>query len=216
MNKYSDDLISQIVNEYIDGQSLNGLAVKYNIPYSTIKRWLIKRNVQNNGTGRFNQRYEIKGEYAEIFVRHGNGYVKAIIDIDDIEKCKQLGIWSLSKNGYIANFKTGIYLHRYVMNCPDDMEVDHIYHNLLDNRKSQLRLATSSQQKMNSRIRRDNKSGCRGVYYDRIRNTWNVHLKSGNQRICRRFGKMSSAIEFCEKKKSEIQGEFQYKEKKEL
>ena len=212
MNKYPEKLINQIISEYIDGQSVNRLAIKYNITYSTIKNWLIKRNIPDNKTGRFYQRYEAKGEYTEIYIKSNDGYIKAIIDTEDVEKCKSIGIWSLSKNGYISNCKSGIYLHRFVMNCPDDMEVDHIHHNLLDNRKSQLRLATSSQQKMNTHIRKDNKSGCRGVYYDKQRNTWNVHLKNGNQRICKRFKNYDEAVDFCEKKKAEIQKEFQYKE----
>lgn len=212
MNKYSEELINQIIGEYIDGQSLNGLAIKYNIPYATIKHWLIKRNVPENNTGRFNQQYEIRDGYAEIYIKSNGGYVKAIIDIEDVERCKSIGIWTLAKNGYIHNCKTGIYLHRFVMDCPDDMEVDHIHHNLMDNRKSQLRLATSSQQKMNTHIRKDNKSGCRGVYYDKERDTWNVHLKNGSRRICKRFKILEDAIDFCKKKRAELQGEFEYKE----
>lgn len=212
MSKYSAELINQIIVEYIGGQSLNGLATKYNIPYATIKHWLIKNCVPNNNTGRFYQRYEIKDDYAEIYIKFHDSYVKAIIDVDDVGKCKTVGIWSLTKDGYVINYKTGIYLHRLVMNCPDNLEIDHIYHNLLDNRKSQLRLATSSQQKMNTHIRKNNKSGYRGVYFDKERNTWNVHLKKDNQRICKRFKTLEEAIAFSKKKKSELQGEFEYKE----
>lgn len=212
MNKYSEELIAQIISEYIDGQSLNRLAIKYNIHYSTIKHWLIKRNIPENNTSRFYQHYEIKDGYAEIYIKSNGGYVKALIDTEDVEKCKAIGIWSITKDGYVVNCKTKIYLHRFVMDCPDNKEVDHIYHNLLDNRKSQLRLATSSQQKMNTHIRKDNKSGYRGVYYDKQRGTWNVHLKNGNQRICKRFKNFDDAVNFCEEKKVEIQKEFQYKE----
>ena len=64
---------------------------------------------------------------------------------------------------------------------------------------------------MNTRIRKDNKSGHRGVYYDKERNTWNVHLKKGNKRVTKRFKNIEDAISFCENKKSELHGGFQYK-----
>ena len=210
MNKYSQEIKDTIREEYIGGQSISGLATKYNIPYATIKDWIKK--LPSNGTGRFYQRYEIKEDYAEIYIKNKNSYVIALIDIEDVDRCKKLGIWSLAKNGYITNCKTGVYLHRFVMNCPDNLEIDHIYHNLLDNRKSKLRESTSSEQKMNTKLRKDNTSGHRGVYYDKSRNTWNVHLKKDNLRIAKRFSSYEDAVEFCKEKIKELQGEFQYKE----
>lgn len=212
MNKYSQEIKNTIKEEYIGGQSISGLAAKYNIPYATIKTWI--KGLPSNGTSRFYQRYEIKEDYAEIYIKNKDSYVIALIDIEDVDKCKNLGIWSLSKNGYIINCKTGIYLHRFVMNCPNDLEIDHIYHNLLDNRKSKLRKATSSEQKMNTKLRKDNTSGHRGIYYDKARNTWNVHLKKDKLRIAKRFSSYDEAVEFCEEKIKELQGEFQYKEER--
>lgn len=212
MHKYSEEKISAVINEYVNGKSINELSTDYNIHKDTIRKWLLRRNIPNNGTGRFHQKYLIHDDYAEIYIKSNGSYVKALIDIEDIEKCKNVGIWSISKNGYVVNCKSGIYLHRFVMNCPDNIEVDHEFHNTLDNRKSRLRLATSSQQKMNTHIRKDNKSGHRGVYYDKQRNTWNVHLKSGNHRIAKRFKEYNDAVLFCEEKLKEIQGDFRYKE----
>ena len=97
------------------------------------------------------------------------------------------------------------------MNCPDEMEVDHIYHNLLDNRKSQLRLATSSQQKMNTKKRVDNSSGQRGVYYDKSRNTWNVNINFSDMSFRKRFKNYDDAVNMANTIYKQYFGEYQYK-----
>jgi hypothetical protein len=209
---YDQTVIDIVLNEYQNGESIVSLAKKYNIDRGTIKKWLTKYNIDDNFTGRFSQKYEIENEIAYIYIKDHGLFKKVIIDAEDIDKCKKIGIWSLTKDGYIINCKTGIYLHRYVMDCPDDLEVDHIYHNLLDNRKSQLRFATSSQQKMNTKRRKDNTSGHRGIYFDNNRHKWAVHLKDGSKRIAKRFNSYEDAVKYCETKLDEIHQEFRYKE----
>ena len=63
--------------------------------------------------------------------------------------------------GYVK--RTGkyekVYLHREIINAPNAIDVDHINGDPLDNRKSNLRLATTSQNRANSNLRKDNKSG---------------------------------------------------------
>lgn len=210
-NKYKESFINIVLEDYQNGLSIVQLSNKYSVDRTTIKNWLDKYNVPDNYTGRFSQRYEINGNEAYIYIKYRGSFKKAIIDSEDVDRCKSVGIWSLTKDGYIINCKTGMYLHRYIMNCPNDLEVDHIYHDLLDNRKSQLRLATSSQQKMNTGIRKDNISGHRGVYFDSSRQQWAVHLKDGDSRVTKRFNSYDDACSFCDKKIQDIHKEFQYK-----
>lgn len=54
-------------------------------------------------------------------------------------------------------------MHRVILNAPEEMFVDHINRNKLDNRRSNLRLADHNQNIFNSKTRKDNLLGVRGV-----------------------------------------------------
>lgn len=181
---------------------------KYNITEGIIGH-LIERN--NIPPRRFNQKYEIVNDHCEIYIRSHNRYLKCLIDIEDIERCKKVGIWSITKAGYVVNCKTKTYLHRFIMNCPDDMEVDHIHHNPLDNRKSELRLATSVQQKYNTKLRADNTSGHRGIYWDTERQKWHINIKNGDYRFTKRLDDYDEACRIVDEKFAEWHNDFLYK-----
>ena len=99
-------------------------------------------------------------DYAEIILYDENGIekAKALIDLDDVELCKQFK-WYLSHN-YVTT--QSISLHRMIMDCPNDMVVDHINHNTLDNRKENLRICTNQENLWNSSMYNDNEY--RGTY----------------------------------------------------
>jgi len=56
-----------------------------------------------------------------------------------------------------------ILMHRLVASAPDGLDVDHINHNTLDNRRGNLRVCTTSQNKMNRGIQSSNRLGVKGV-----------------------------------------------------
>ena len=63
------------------------------------------------------------------------------------------------------------------MNINDfDIQIDHINHLRNDNRKSQLRLVNNSQNKMNTKIPKSNKSGVKGVIWHKRDNIWESHI----------------------------------------
>lgn len=90
-------------------------------------------------------RIEIKGDYAEVVITDCKDNVQGIakISIGDVEAIKGHH-WSDNGNGYIRCFinNTPIYLHRYLTNCPDNMDVDHINHDKYDNTRNNLRIVT--------------------------------------------------------------------------
>jgi len=68
-------------------------------------------------------------------------------------------VFRTQKTGYIKKKK--FYMHRVIMNPPDDMEIDHKNRNPLDNRRQNLRIATTTQNMWNRTS--TSKSGYRGV-----------------------------------------------------
>ena len=63
-------------------------------------------------------------------------------------------------------------MHRFILKPSNGFEVDHINHNGLDNQRSNIRIVTSRQNQMNSLIRKDNNSGCKGVSWYKSQNKW--------------------------------------------
>ncbi|MEN3238226.1 HNH endonuclease [Methylobacterium ajmalii] len=65
-------------------------------------------------------------------------------------------------------------------NEPDD-EIDHKNSIGSDNRWDNLRQATSAQNTMNSRRRRNNKSGYKGVYWNKKSRKWETSIRMGGK-----------------------------------
>jgi len=62
-----------------------------------------------------------------------------------------------------TNHDKTIWMHRIIMNTQDSVTCDHINHNTLDNRESELRNVNSTQSAINRRIFKNNKIGIKGV-----------------------------------------------------
>ena len=92
--------------------------------------------------------------------------LKFIIDEEDYNKFVKDNSFCLSKYGYVRSGKHK-YLHRLIMNAPDDKQVDHINGDKLDNQKSNLRICTHQENSMNVGKQKNNTSGFKGVTFDK-------------------------------------------------
>lgn len=96
--------------------------------------------------------YHICGDitYIDLYNKQCEVIAQAIIDTEDLSKVRYTK-WKLSASGYAMNtpkFKGGNkHMSRVILDT--DQFVDHINHNRLDNRKSNLRIVTKSHNQMN-------------------------------------------------------------------
>jgi hypothetical protein len=95
----------------------------------------------------------------------------ALVDDEDYERliagprwhaAKYRNTWYAMRHVRINGKSVKEFLHRRVMNCPTGKQVDHKNRNGLDCRKSNLRLATPSENGLNGRARKS-LSGFRGI-----------------------------------------------------
>jgi len=109
----------------------------------------------------------------------------ALVDDDDFERLNQHK-WHYFGLGYAARHGSKqkgskeinyILMHREIMNFPEKTGVDHKNHNGIDNRKENLRICGQDKNLMNTRIRSDNKSGFKGVSWNKEKNKWVVHIR---------------------------------------
>ena len=78
-----------------------------------------------------------------------------------------------ARNDCAINGRKTLYMHRAIMgvNHGDNIVVDHIHHNTLDNRKSELRVCTRQQNAMNMKIR-SGTSRFKGVRWHKTTKKW--------------------------------------------
>ena len=140
-----------------------------------------------------NYEINIKNDYAELIFNHPKyGLKKVLVDVDDLNKIKNKTIHIyFAKNEFRARFGTHITLHRFLMNCPKGMIVDHVNHNTLDNRKSNLRICTQKENQRNRTLSKNNKSGYSGIRYRN--NAYEVEIGK-NRKYLGRFKEIEKAI----------------------
>ena len=120
--------------------------------------------------------------------------------------------WCLHSGGYATrrlNEGIYIYMHRIILPPPIGMQIDHINHNGLDNRRCNLRICTMSQNIANSRLRSDNTSKHKGIYWNKNVSKWQVAITFlGKEIYLGIFDDIDEASQAYAKKAKELFGEF--------
>ena len=130
------------------------------------------------------------------------------LDIDDYEKVKNI-CWLVGDNGYVKNRYRNLYLHRFVMDCPSDMVVDHIDHNPTNNRKSNLRICKQQQNAINKSIQSNNKTNVVGVHFEKTRNKWVAELTLKHKKVFwQSFDNFEDAVKARQTAENKFFGEF--------
>jgi hypothetical protein len=116
---------------------------------------------------------------------------EVLIDKEYLSNIAEIGSWRLKHSPekiyfvHTTNYPTVqvITLHRFIMNIPKEMEVDHINGDTLDNRKVNLRVCTKSENNCNRKINQNNTSGYKGVSYKMSRHKWCAKIGVNNKNI---------------------------------
>jgi hypothetical protein len=111
-----------------------------------------------------------------------------VVDDGDYEWLSKFR-WRVIGKGYAArnvadktkaSGRTASYMHREILGLErgDATVVDHINGNPLDNRRCNLRACNISQNGMNRGAAAHNKSGLKGVFWDKRRNKWTAYIRA--------------------------------------
>lgn len=166
-------------------------------------------------------KYILYNDYAEMVIEsktYGDIFVK--IDLEDVERCKK-HCWHAHydkniKDYYFLsrcrdNHKHIISLHRYIMNAPENLVVDHINgENHRDNRKRNLRIVPEIENLRNKRLYSKNISGMSGVAWHKLTQMWQVDIKKNGKH---HYGGVYKDLETAKEVATKIRQELWYNDK---
>lgn len=159
-------------------------------------------------------RYYLSGEYGIGYTSTPDSYgrYEFYFDLEDYDKIKDY-TWSFSHD-YLRDTKDrSVAMHQIILPTEDGFVPDHIHgaQTRNDNRKSNLRIATQSQNLMNTRLHTNNTSGVKGVYWRNDINKWSAGIWVNKKHIslgC--YDNLEDAIKARQLAEEKYFGEFSY------
>ncbi len=116
------------------------------------------------------------------------GY-STIVDDEDYERLSEFKWYCIVSRGrhttvvgYNKYSKKSQIMSRLIMDCPKDRVVDHINHDTMDNRRSNLRICTRTQNGQN-RNKQKALSQYKGLSWNKILKKWLVRIQVNNERL---------------------------------
>lgn len=173
-------------------------------------------------------KYEIRGEVTAIFLKNRKGEVfETLIDTEDLEKVKKENLsWNLKWDKVLEQYycKAGrylgvnskpryktIHLHAFVLDFKMQ-HIDHINHDTLDNRKSNLRDTTAQKNLFNRKGANKNTStGVRNVSFCKTTGKYLVQLQINRKNVVfGRFNDLEEAKACAEENRAKYYGNEKY------
>ena len=157
-------------------------------------------------------RFEVREDFMIGYTERGRPF---FFDKEDYNRVKE-HCWCETTGGYLTSrFPDGsiVKLHRFVMAAQDKEIVDHINHDVTDNRKVNLRIVDDVHSMRNIGISVRNKSGIKGVYYNRGSDRWTATIKlNGKEKYLGSFKKKEDAAAARKEAEKKYFGEHSYDE----
>ena len=129
-------------------------------------------------------KYDLSGEYGIGWTSNTNE--EFYFDLEDYDKIKDC-CWRINSDGYIiGRFNNkDVMIHKVIMNLVSDnsKEIDHKDRNKLDNRKDNLRVASTRQNLLNKNLSSKNTSGITGVSFRKKQKTWIARISVNEKPI---------------------------------
>lgn len=174
----------------------------------SMQRLVLGINNSNNGIIKHidgdtlnNTKSNLTYNAADEFIQH-DGYIEIIVSSKSIgahsifiDDCDKEGV--LKRKWHIVKQRERYYayatpcscsnkkvsMHRLIMKFPENTNIDHKDLNGLNNRRQNLRLATTSQNNANKPPQKNNSSGYKGVYFDKVANYYQSYLYIHKKKI---------------------------------
>lgn len=120
----------------------------------------------------------------KIQLTRGKFAIVSEADYEIVKDYKWYAHKALSNRWYARSAVVG-FMHRFLTGVQEEMSVDHINGDSLDNRQENLRICSHLENLRNKKIYRNNKSGYKGVYFDKGKNRWIAQVVLGGKKITR-------------------------------
>ena len=158
--------------------------------------------------------YDLSGEYGIGYTFKGEEFY---FDLEDYHSIKDY-CWFKNDKGYIATNicvngeQKSLLMHSLIMNCSNDMLVDHKNGSdtVNDNRKFNLRIGTQCDNMKNRKINSNNKSGYKGVIFHKQSGKWLGYITSDKKRFSKLFSKIEDAIAWRQDIEKKLFGDWSY------
>jgi hypothetical protein len=220
-NFFSEEVKSKARELFKTGHTTMEISGMMNLKTSTVLSWVKDLFDEHNFKGKKNSfiqnKYEIRDDVTCIYVNYKGNTMESLIDTDDFERIHKIGCtWYVVENStniYVSGkyyVKKGerksIHLHKFILDeqQQNKLDIDHINHNTLDNRKCNLRFLTKAENVQNMKGPHvGSKTGIRGV---------SIHKNGGYRaRLCvnmksyeKYFMKIEEASEWVYLKRKEL------------